>query len=114
MPGYTDRERVMIASLCRYHRKAMPTARHDLFAQLTAAEQRVIQMLIPILRVAVGLEASRLQKVEGADVSAAADGITIVVRAEGDIDLEMWAAERAADSFRQVYNLPMMLMRAKR
>ena len=31
MPGYTDRERVMIAALCRYHRKAMPTGRHDLF-----------------------------------------------------------------------------------
>jgi exopolyphosphatase/guanosine-5'-triphosphate,3'-diphosphate pyrophosphatase len=114
MPGYTDRERVMIASLCRYHRKAMPSARHDLFSHLTGDEQRVIQMLIPLLRVAVGLEASRLQKVEAAEVTPAAEGVTITVRGEGDIDLEMWAAERAADSFRQVYGIPLTLMKAKR
>ena len=71
MPGYTDRERVMIASLCRYHRKAMPTARHDLFGELTADEQRLVQRLIPLLRVAVGLEASRSQKVEAVEVFAA-------------------------------------------
>jgi exopolyphosphatase/guanosine-5'-triphosphate,3'-diphosphate pyrophosphatase len=114
MPGYTDRERLIIASLCRYHRKAMPTARHDLFGALTADEQRVVQKLIPLLRVAVSLDASREQKVEAAEVSAASEGVTIAVRGEGDIDLEMWAAESAADSFRQVYGIPMTLTRAKR
>jgi exopolyphosphatase / guanosine-5'-triphosphate,3'-diphosphate pyrophosphatase len=105
---------LIIASLCRYHRKAMPTARHDLFGTLTAVEQRLAQKLIPLLRVAVGLDASRTQKVEAAEIVAAPDGVTITVRGEGDIDLEMWAAERAADSFRQVYNVPMTLVKAKR
>ena len=114
MPGYTDRERVMIAALCRYHRKAMPVARHDLFGSLSSDEQRLVQMLIPILRVAVGLEASRLQKVEAAEVAATSEGITITVHGEGDIDLEMWAAERAADSFRQIYNVPMTLAKRRR
>ena len=71
-------------------------------------------MLIPILRVAVGLEASRLQKVEAAEVAATNEGITITVHGEGDIDLEMWAAERAADSFRQIYNVPMTLAKRRR
>ena len=31
MPGYTDRERHIVALLCRYHRKSMPTPRHDVF-----------------------------------------------------------------------------------
>ncbi len=114
MPGYTDRERVMIAALCRYHRKAMPAARHDLFGNLSGDEQRLVQMLIPILRVAVGLEASRLQKVETAEVATSSEGVTVTVYGEGDIDLEMWAAERAADSFRQLYNVPMTLTKGKR
>jgi exopolyphosphatase/guanosine-5'-triphosphate,3'-diphosphate pyrophosphatase len=71
-------------------------------------------MLIPILRVAVGLEASRLQKVETAEVATSSDGVTVTVYGEGDIDLEMWAAERAADSFRQLYNVPMTLTKGKR
>ena len=74
----------------------------------------MVQMLIPILRVAVSLEASRSQKVEAAEVSTAAESVTITVRGESDIDLEMWAAERAADSFRQVYNVPVTLVKAKR
>jgi hypothetical protein len=29
-----------------------------------------------------------------------------------DVDLEIWAAERVADHFRQVYNLPVTFVRA--
>ena len=62
MPGYTDRERHLIAPLCRYHRKSLPSARHDLLALVGIDEQRLMQMLIPILRMAVGLEASRRKR----------------------------------------------------
>jgi hypothetical protein len=71
-------------------------------------------MLIPILRVAVGLEAGRSQKVESAEVATSSEGVMVTVYGEADIDLEMWAAERAADSFRQQYNVPMTLTKGKR
>jgi len=31
MPGFTERERVLVAALCRYHRKALPNPVHTAF-----------------------------------------------------------------------------------
>ena len=31
LPGFEDRERMVIAALCRYHRKSMPQASHERF-----------------------------------------------------------------------------------
>src|SRR6185503_5321101 len=39
MPGFTERERLLIAALCRYHRKALPTPVHSLYQALTAEEK---------------------------------------------------------------------------
>jgi hypothetical protein len=40
------------------------------------------------------------------------NAVNVSVRGEGDYDLEMWAAERAADVFRQVYGVPMNISKA--
>jgi hypothetical protein len=34
------------------------------------------------------------------------------LRSSADVDLEIWAADRVADHFRQVYNLPVTFVRA--
>jgi exopolyphosphatase / guanosine-5'-triphosphate,3'-diphosphate pyrophosphatase len=114
MPGYTDRERSLVALLCRYHRKSMPTPRHDLFRDLPAEEKRLVQMLTPLLRIAAGLDSGRAQKVQGADAQIVNNTVTVSVRGEGDYDLEIWAAERAADLFRQVYGIPMNIDKARK
>ena len=40
MPGFTDRERMGIANLCRYHRKSMPQPTHPNFRRWTRDAQR--------------------------------------------------------------------------
>ena len=114
MPGYTDRERHIVALLCRYHRKSLPTTRHDVFRDLAADEKRMVQMLTPLLRVAVGLDAGRAQKVRAVEAHVVNNAVNVTVRGEGDFDLEIWAAERAADVFRQVYGVPMHIGKARK
>jgi len=114
MPGYTDRERYLISLLCRYHRKSLPTPRHDVFRALAPDEKKVVQMLTPLLRIAVGLEAGRAQKVSEIETSIDANAVNVTVRAGDDSDLELWAAERATDSFRQVYGVPMGIARQRK
>ena len=112
MPGYTDRERHLIALLCRYHRKSLPSARHEFFKSLAPEEKRAVQMLTPLLRIAVGLDAGRAQKVTDAEASIVNNAVSITVHANEDCDLELWAAERATDSFRQAYGVPMTISKA--
>jgi exopolyphosphatase / guanosine-5'-triphosphate,3'-diphosphate pyrophosphatase len=114
MPGYTDRERQLVALLCRYHRKSLPSTRHDAFRTLTAEEKRIVQMLTPILRIAVGLDAANEQKVSELEITRPNGVVNVAVRGADDLDLELWAADRAAESFRQVYEVPMNIARAKR
>src|SRR6202035_5561865 len=67
MPGFTDRERIMIAALCRYHRKALPSQLHSAYQALSTEEKRILTLLIPLLRLADNLERSHEQRIQSVD-----------------------------------------------
>jgi exopolyphosphatase/guanosine-5'-triphosphate,3'-diphosphate pyrophosphatase len=113
LPGYTDQERLLVALLCRYHRKSIPASGHDPYRSLSADAKRIINMLYPLLRIAVGLDTTREQKITGLECQVSGDAATMSVRAQGDVDLELWAAERAADAFRQVYGTMLNISRQR-
>jgi exopolyphosphatase / guanosine-5'-triphosphate,3'-diphosphate pyrophosphatase len=113
MPGYTDQERRLVSVLCRYHRKSLPSPGHDPYQKLTPEEQRAVGMMTPLLRIAVGLDSSREQKIRSIRPQIANGGVTLYVEGEGDFDLELWAAERAADAFRQIYNVPLTVEKVR-
>jgi exopolyphosphatase/guanosine-5'-triphosphate,3'-diphosphate pyrophosphatase len=103
MSGFTSRERELVANLCRYHRKASPSPGHSNYQGLTPAEQKQVQLLIPLLRLADGLDRSHDQRIESVECVLRDGQITVLVTSEGDVDLEKWAAERTGDLFRQAY-----------
>jgi exopolyphosphatase/guanosine-5'-triphosphate,3'-diphosphate pyrophosphatase len=103
LSGFTSRERELIANLCRYHRKAMPTPAHANNLGLGADEKRAVQLLAPILRLADNLDRSQEQRVESVVCQVADGQVTLRLQGSSDIDLEQWAAERAGEAFRQVY-----------
>ncbi|HEX4137282.1 MAG TPA: Ppx/GppA phosphatase family protein [Bryobacteraceae bacterium] len=114
LPGFTLNERELIANLCRYHRKAMPAAEHENLQLLDGEDQRAVTYLIPLLRLADSLDRSHEQRIRSVQCRQR-DGdflITLNVPAETDIDLEIWAAERLSDIFRQVYNKPVAIARS--
>src|SRR5262249_35003713 len=64
MPGFTERERHLIANLCRYHRKSTPHAAHSQFQALDTAGRRAVVLLTPLLRLADALDRSNEQRIE--------------------------------------------------
>jgi exopolyphosphatase / guanosine-5'-triphosphate,3'-diphosphate pyrophosphatase len=113
LPGFTDAERQMIALLCRYHRKAMPTPRHSPFQTVDPESRRAITMLVPLLRIADSLDRSHEQRVADLEVHFRNGTVTLALDSKPDPDLEIWAAERVADSFRETYQTQIQLTRAK-
>ncbi len=61
---FDERERLIIGSIARYHRKALPTANHDHFAALDWDERRTVSVLASFLRVADGLDRTHRSVVE--------------------------------------------------
>jgi exopolyphosphatase/guanosine-5'-triphosphate,3'-diphosphate pyrophosphatase len=112
LAGFTQRERVLIAGLCRYHRGSLPSAGHGAYQSLTAEEQRVMMRLLPILRLADSLDRSHDQRIRGVDCRLREGPVVLQVHSRGDIDLEQWAAERAATAFQQVYQRPIAVIKA--
>lgn len=55
---FTPREKSIIASIARYHRRENPKEKHSHLADLPVVDQRVVTILSSILRVADGLDAS--------------------------------------------------------
>ncbi len=114
LPGFTDKERLTIAALCRFHRKSMPQPRHSHYQALEPDSKRVVTSLAPLLRIADALDRGHEQKVRQLS-SIVRDGtVYLLVESENDPDLEIWAANEAARTFQQVYAKPVILERLKR
>ncbi len=56
MLPFESKERLIIGSIARYHRKALPSQEHDHFAALEPAEQEMASKLAALLRLADGLD----------------------------------------------------------
>jgi exopolyphosphatase/guanosine-5'-triphosphate,3'-diphosphate pyrophosphatase len=113
MPGFTDREREIIANLCRYHRKSMPAPIHPNFQTLTPDEKKLTTNLIPILRLADALDRSHDQRLTDVQCTVRDNDVVLHLQSSKDIDLEQWAAEQAAETFQQIYGKPVTLAKAK-
>ncbi len=113
MPGFTDKERLTISALCRFHRKSMPQARHAYFQALDAESKRVVLFLVPLLRIADALDRGHQQKVRTITSASKNGSIGLLVEAGTDADLEIWAANEAGAAFRESYGKSVVLQRAR-
>jgi exopolyphosphatase/guanosine-5'-triphosphate,3'-diphosphate pyrophosphatase len=103
LPGFTSRERQIIAALCRFHRKSMPGARHVAFQTLPAEDKRTALLLIPLLRLADALDRGKEHRVESLKCDVGAAAVQLRINSRKGIDLEAWASGRVAEIFQETY-----------
>ena len=113
MPGFNERERLMVAALCRYHRKSMPSTVHSAYQALTVDERKAVLLLIPLLRLADNMVRDPEDQVQSLEARVQNGAVTLVVHAPSDIDLEQWGAERAGETFRQIYGRTISVVKAR-
>jgi putative phosphoesterase len=75
---FDNRERLLIGSIARYHRGALPKKKHDHFATLKPSQRQVVSVLAAILRVADGLDRSHQNLIQ--DLSCEVTPKQILVR----------------------------------
>ncbi len=114
IPSFTYKERLTIAALCRFHRKSMPQSRHSHFQALEADSKRIVMCLAPLLRIADALDRGHEQKVKTIASSMRDGTLSLKVDGDSDPDLEIWAANEAAEAFRDVYSKELSVQRANR
>jgi exopolyphosphatase/guanosine-5'-triphosphate,3'-diphosphate pyrophosphatase len=103
LPGFTEPERIIIANLCRYHRKSVPQLSHEGFEALDLESRSIVLLLVPLLRLAVALDQSQEQRVERVETFVRSNAVEVEIHSARDTDIEQWHALRTADIFREVY-----------
>jgi exopolyphosphatase/guanosine-5'-triphosphate,3'-diphosphate pyrophosphatase len=113
LPGFSDRERELVAIVARYHRRSHPGRdRRDLEA-LSAAELGLVRKLVAILRVADALDRSHQQPVRTMRTRVGRRAVEVRVGARGPIELELWDAAREAALFQRVFGRRLALHPAR-
>lgn len=114
--GFSPLEIEIIAMLARYHRKKLPSMKHDSFARLPPELREKITVMCVIIRLAVALDRRNTAcGVNSVEVLHDGDTCVLVVvpkevpEEQGgglmDISLELWAARQELSNFSEVFGL---------
>src|ERR1700729_1459653 len=103
--GYTPQQRKIIGSIARYLGKSRPTPGDGPMSGLSPEEQENVEKASVLLRIARALNMGRSQSVQKVRVThrAAEVHLTLVPRRRMGVDLELWAIEKDAPYFREVF-----------
>ncbi len=92
--GFDPQEIEVIALIARYHRQATPKKSHEGYGELKGPLRKAVKMLSAMVRLAEGLDRSHAQALAGVDLYPRGDDYLARLRATGDAELELWAANR--------------------
>jgi exopolyphosphatase/guanosine-5'-triphosphate,3'-diphosphate pyrophosphatase len=108
LPDFDDEERYEIATIARYHRRALPSMAHEEYAMLNRAARKRVSALAALLRIGDALDFSHdgrvLQVAANTELCDAENCIlSIWVRPLADLDDELEHASEKADLFEKVF-----------
>jgi len=103
---FTPQQVELIANVARYHRKALPSVKHEAYASLLPEHQQVVQKLAALLRLADGLDRPHLQSVKELRCEATDRHARISVRSLIEPGLHIGGASRKRELFEVVFGLP--------
>jgi exopolyphosphatase/guanosine-5'-triphosphate,3'-diphosphate pyrophosphatase len=104
--GFDPEEIEVIALVARYHRQATPKKSHEGYGDLNGSLRATVRVLSAIVRLAEGLDRSHAQALAGIDLFPRGDDYLARLRANGDAELELWAAHRHVAPLEEELALP--------
>ena len=102
MTGFSRAEVRIIALAARHHRKVEPKRGRGLMRLLSKGDCRRVRYLAAILRIADALDRTHARLVRAVRCSVSARTVEVRIDADGDPELEIWAARRKGDLFEEL------------
>jgi exopolyphosphatase/guanosine-5'-triphosphate,3'-diphosphate pyrophosphatase len=107
--GLSDPDRLLVALITRYHRKAAPQLSHLHYDKLAQADRIRVAKLSSILRVADALERTHSQRIKDFTVSLSEGKATLNLEGILDASAERLALPSKADLFQNLFGLKLVL-----
>jgi exopolyphosphatase/guanosine-5'-triphosphate,3'-diphosphate pyrophosphatase len=109
LPALTDRERLIVANVARYHRSARPKLKHESFAALDPDDRETVTRLAAILRFADGLDRGHADAVEDLDCEVYGDTLVFTLYPPEGNEIERWAGRKKCRFFADVFDVTVMI-----
>ena len=103
--GLTRHDMQIVATVTRYHRKALPSPAHPEFASLPQDDRMTVVKLAAILRVADALERTHRETPRVLEFRREADRFVILLRDMEDLTMERLALKDKGNLFADVFGL---------
>jgi exopolyphosphatase/guanosine-5'-triphosphate,3'-diphosphate pyrophosphatase len=100
--GFEPQEIEVIALIARYHRQAEPKRSHEGYGALDPGLRRIVKRLGAMVRLAEGLDRSHSQAISRVDLYPRQSDYLARLRAQGDAELELWAAHRHVEPLERI------------
>ncbi|MCA1622510.1 MAG: Ppx/GppA family phosphatase [Acidobacteria bacterium] len=104
MTGFTETEKLIIANIARYHRRALPKEKHLDFMQFNERDRKTIARLGGILRIADALDRGYENHVEDIKFRRDKDNLYLKLESREDYTIELQAIEQKKDLFEFAFN----------
>ncbi|MCH2113655.1 MAG: Ppx/GppA family phosphatase [Pirellulales bacterium] len=101
--SFRPKELEIIANVARYHRGAEPKNKHKNFRILNKGDQRRVEQMASILRIAGGLDRSYNQSIEAVQVRGTKKQTELLVSSKEYPEVDLWAARRRASLFEKAF-----------
>jgi len=102
MTGFSRAEVTVMALVARHHRKVEPRRGRGGMKTLSKADCSRVRYLAAILRIADALDRTHARLVRSVRCSLSTRTLDVRIDADGDPELELWAARRKGDLFEEV------------
>ena len=112
LPGISEEELRIIATVSRYHRKSEPKTSHLEYTMLSAEDKVTVLKLAAILRVADALDCSRRGRFDKVKLVQRGHVLSAVVPESGDFRTERLYLEMKGGLFTQVFGLDVKIEEA--
>jgi exopolyphosphatase/guanosine-5'-triphosphate,3'-diphosphate pyrophosphatase len=99
----TRRELGIVASVARYHTKALPKARHDSWSSVDPADRPTVRALASMLRLADGLDRGGGERVQGVRVLDDGSTTRLLIRGEQDLTAEFYGVLKKRDLYEETF-----------
>ena len=97
--GFSENEKAIIANIARYHRKALPKAKHLEYMQLSAGDRKKVARMGGILRLADALDRGYENHVKDVKFNLEKDKVYLKLLSNKDCRIEIEAIETKKDLF---------------
>ena len=101
---FEDKTRLLIGSVARYHRGALPDGKHDHFKALSSKERDVVSTLSAFLRVSDGLDYSHKNRIRDVRIEFSKDTMKLnCLVKKVNVNKEISAAKKKGDLLRRIF-----------